>query len=709
MRPQLNRRVRRFSRLLAASLASVVLVSNALGASWQPPDPYAMGDQPQVTEGMEVLTRGPLHEAFAEPVVFDPRPGPLVPKEPPPPVEEAPPEQKPEGANVQWIPGYWAWDDSRNDFLWISGLWRDMPPGRQWVPGYWATDLGGYRFVPGAWSALQQSQEVDYYPTPPASLEAGPNSPAPAAGAIWSPGYWFWQDQRYLWRPGFWVNYQPDWVWVPAHYVWTPNGYLFVTGYWDLPAIRRGTCFAPIYFSQPIYARPAFVYTPTISLVATVLVSSLFVRPSCHQYYFGDYYAAGFQSSGIYPWFSYQQTRIGCDPVFAHYSTTIIRQDPAWLGRIHDDYRYRREHPEARPPHTYVEMQRVVNRSLTVNHVTNVNVTNVNQNSVQSTRNLVLARPINQIAANPRIVSNARFAPGLNDNDLPRFTRLDDARRVEVTRRADDLRQFRQDRLKLERDGVLARTAARSSGPPRAAGPPDRPERLTLSRSPISAQLLQAQPAGGPAVHAGRPFPVPPDPAARGNSQRTGSLPPALRKQEAGEALRESVNRQQAELQQRRQAADQQREALLEQRQKGVERRRESLREAPRPAPPRPAPGGGIESSQGLPRPPRAVPSTPGLPPRPGPRPQPPGNASGPGLSAFAEPRRIPQHGQGSSQPPAPFGPRPQPPGNPQGPGASALAERQQRVEALKQQRREEVERRTEARKGQPQPGRPLR
>lgn len=32
-----------------------------------------------------------------------------------------PPDQKPEGDDVAWIPGYWAWDDERNDFLWVSG------------------------------------------------------------------------------------------------------------------------------------------------------------------------------------------------------------------------------------------------------------------------------------------------------------------------------------------------------------------------------------------------------------------------------------------------------------------------------------------------------------------------------------------------------------------------------------------------------------
>src|SRR5207245_1393147 len=62
-------------------------------------------------DGGDVLTRGVVHEAFAQPVVFNPVPGPVIVKKPPEPVEELPPDQKPEGDNVAWIPGYWTWDN----------------------------------------------------------------------------------------------------------------------------------------------------------------------------------------------------------------------------------------------------------------------------------------------------------------------------------------------------------------------------------------------------------------------------------------------------------------------------------------------------------------------------------------------------------------------------------------------------------------------
>src|SRR5438093_741814 len=86
-----------------------------------PPDRAARAD-----DGVDVQARGPVHEACAQPCERNPGPTAVVPKKPPAPVPEEPPDQKPKGDNVQWIPGYWAWDTDKNDFLWVSGYW-DYP------------------------------------------------------------------------------------------------------------------------------------------------------------------------------------------------------------------------------------------------------------------------------------------------------------------------------------------------------------------------------------------------------------------------------------------------------------------------------------------------------------------------------------------------------------------------------------------------------
>ena len=62
-------------------------------------------DKAEGEEGVEILARGPLHEAFAEQVNQDPQAGMVVSKAPPKPINEEPPEYKPEEGNVIWIPG----------------------------------------------------------------------------------------------------------------------------------------------------------------------------------------------------------------------------------------------------------------------------------------------------------------------------------------------------------------------------------------------------------------------------------------------------------------------------------------------------------------------------------------------------------------------------------------------------------------------------
>ena len=474
------------NRLLALTFGCALMGLPPSAEAWQGP-----GDIDP--SGGEILTQGPVHEAFAEPVVFDPMASPLIPKEPPPPVEELPPDQRPEGQDVQWISGYWAWDDSRNDFLWVSGIWRDLPPGRQWVPGYWSQAQGGFQWVPGTWAGLDQG-EAEYLPPPPESLEMGPNSPPPSADVTWAPGCWYYQEQRYVWRPGYWVPVQQDWLWVPAHYVWSPYGYLFVDGYWDRPIVERGLVFAPVYFPQPVYRQPNFVFAPTIGIVATALISNLFVRPSYNQYYFGDYYAPNYSQAGIYPWYSFHQSRRGYDPIYSYYAAAN-RNNPRWGAELRQQYDYRRDHIDARPPRTFIQQQQVNIRQRNVTNVTTVN-------NIITNNNVVIGRPINQIAANPR--------------GGQRFERLNEVNRREIETRQASQREFRQRRASLE---------SRANRPPSPGA--QGPRRVERARSPIASQALQNPGRGGPPA---RPNAPRLDPAARpqgpGQVDRRGNPDP---------------------------------------------------------------------------------------------------------------------------------------------------------------------------------------
>src|SRR5437879_2719802 len=67
---------------------------------------------------LEFLTSGPIHEAFAELVTREPKVTAVITRRPPELVQELPPDVKPADDAV-WIPGYWTFDDDRNDFVWV--------------------------------------------------------------------------------------------------------------------------------------------------------------------------------------------------------------------------------------------------------------------------------------------------------------------------------------------------------------------------------------------------------------------------------------------------------------------------------------------------------------------------------------------------------------------------------------------------------------
>lgn len=298
----------------------------------------------EITDEMEVLDTGPVHEAYAETASSDTEPGIVVPKSPPDPINEVPPEQEDLEEGVQWIPGYWAWDDDRDDFIWISGTWRVPPPGREWTPGRWVEVEDGYQWISGYW-ADSEVAENKYLPEPPDSLEQGPNMSAPSQDYAWVPGSWIWVRGYYAWQPGYWSMAQPDWVWVPAYYVWTPHGYISAGGYWDYPIIRRGVLFAPVYFYPRVHHRVGFIFQPGFIVGINVFSDCFFVRPHYRHYYFGNYYATRYYSRGIYPWFSRHARTHGYDPIYRHQRYTH-RHDRNWENNLQAKFKKQRAYDD---------------------------------------------------------------------------------------------------------------------------------------------------------------------------------------------------------------------------------------------------------------------------------------------------------------------------------------------------------------------------
>lgn len=386
----------------------------------EPARVFAQGGYPISNDGTEVLTRGPIHEAFAQPGDYNPSLGAVVLRQSPVSIEEIPPDQRPEG-DALWIPGYWQWDDDRDDFIWISGIWRLPPPEQSWVPGYWTPANQGWSWTSGFWLA-DRIEEVQYLRQPPESLELGPSSPPPSHNHLWAPGCWSWSETRYAWRPGYWVEARPDWIWEPAHYVRTPRGCIYVDGYWDRPLERRGVIFAPVYFDRPIYRETNYRYSPSIVIEVSILITHLFVDQRRHHYSFGDYYGEEYSRRGYQPWFDYHERHRGYDPIYVHERWKRGRDNSHWDDRIREDYRFRVEHTDARPPRVYRDQSSFEARA-----------------PESTRRNFRMAAPLVEVSSR-------------KDNPV-RFEKIDDDRRKSYQGKGREVVSYRDERVKWESQG----------------------------------------------------------------------------------------------------------------------------------------------------------------------------------------------------------------------------------------------------------------
>jgi hypothetical protein len=319
--------------LLLAGLL-ITLKSPTLGQDVSFRAPVMENWSPELLQriGIELQARGPVHEAYAQPVSLQPGPAAEAPRQPPEPLVEEPPALRPEGDDFQWVPGNWFWDVERNDFTWISGVYRKTPPGQKYVPGYWTFAAEAWQWVPGFWIPEEQP-DVTYNPPPPESREAGPLVPPQEENSFYAPGYWSYGDGAYTWRPGCWMTMQANMVWIPPHYIWTPAGYVFVPGFYDYPPEDRGLLFAPVCFTQPVWQTPGYVYRPTFALSWTLVLDSFFYGPSRCHYYFGNYYGPAYANRGYQPWCNFGSNRF--DPLFTYYN---YRSNPGWQNGLRTTY-----------------------------------------------------------------------------------------------------------------------------------------------------------------------------------------------------------------------------------------------------------------------------------------------------------------------------------------------------------------------------------
>lgn len=345
-------------------LGSTLAAGAVLAADYQPVLAQDAGQPPgvppeELPAGSEVLAGGPVHEAFAKPVSMDAQAPIVVPQQPPQNLQEVPPPEQPAGAGIVWVPGYWAWDADRNDFIWVSGCWRNAPPNTYWVPGHWLQIDTGWEWIGGFWKPItaQPQQEIEYLPAPPAPIEVEATAAPPLPDQVWVPGCWYWNQGQYSRRRGYWITQQVGWVWVPSHFAWTPRGYIFAQGHWDHDMDNRGVLFCPTFFPRDVRVRAGFVFSPEVCVDLGMLRLNLFVYPRYRHYYFGDYYDAAYGRIGIFPWFKCQTIHTWYDPLFVYDRWHFRQTDPHWAANQARGFQSRQSNRDLRPARTYVGLQ----------------------------------------------------------------------------------------------------------------------------------------------------------------------------------------------------------------------------------------------------------------------------------------------------------------------------------------------------------------
>ena len=411
----------------------------------------------------QALMSGPMHEAFLEVHDADPKPNAIVKKTPPEPINEVPPEYKPEGENVLWIPGYWGWDFEKEDFVWVSGLWRDIPPDRKWIPGYWQKVDEGFRWISGYWQ-LESDEDIDYLPEPPASIDSGPSTPAPGDDYFYVPGTWIMNNTTYQWSPGYWQACVNDWVWVPTRYIWTPHGCIYRPGYWDRVIGRRGVVFAPVYYSTPFYRNIGYRYTPRYSInVGVRLLPHLFVNLRYGHFYYGNWYGSSFRRHGICSWVNaHRHHRRYYDPLLTYYSHPARRYNNrncySWAR---DHHLQVVQHPHLRPARRFggpVRREGVSGSVQIRNGSVNIGVryTDLVRNSKRPPNGLKTAKGV---VGHTHVHHKFRH---LSKSDLQLETkRIKPIQEVRVARRSHEVRVNRPSNTKGRSQGTRARDGGR--------------------------------------------------------------------------------------------------------------------------------------------------------------------------------------------------------------------------------------------------------
>lgn len=275
-------------------------------------------DSPQDGSGQdntvpEHLLRGPVHEGFARPHV-DRLMSLKAPRQPPAKVREIVPEGL---DDFEFVDGYWFFDDTQDEFLWVTGVLRRSPQGMTWKAGRWIQSKTGFERLPGFWQMTGKIQSL---------ADRGEGK-----------------------------------ILVPARKVKTLAGTVIEASHVDEVLERRGVLFAPVRFAKKQLEESLVLRLEDCEPLATGnMLMHMFVDKAQDQFHFGDFYGKITEAGSRVPW--HQVDRVPSS-LLSQYERIHRRLGMNFSERLENWAQMFEDRPGLRPPMTCVGALQLANRA----------------------------------------------------------------------------------------------------------------------------------------------------------------------------------------------------------------------------------------------------------------------------------------------------------------------------------------------------------
>lgn len=130
----------------------------------------------------------------------------------------------------------------------------------------------------------------------PPALPLYAQPPCPAAGYLWTPGYWAYSADiaDYYWVPGTWVvGPEPGLLWTPGYWGTEGGGYLWNAGYWGpqigfYGGINYGYGYFGSGFEGGYWRDNDFYYNRAVTNISNVNVTNVYNRTVLNTNYYGN-------------------------------------------------------------------------------------------------------------------------------------------------------------------------------------------------------------------------------------------------------------------------------------------------------------------------------------------------------------------------------------------------------------------------------------